>query len=73
MNDDLGYGMSIGLVIGIVVMTLNWIFCADAVECAKTRDGYLTYKKDIYKVEKVVEYDDAINEIQHNLGRKEKD
>ena len=40
----------LGIVIGIVVTLLTWIFVAGEVEAYKVRSGYLTYQSKTYSV-----------------------
>ena len=50
---DFEDGVGMGLFIGILVMTVSWLFIAYCVEGAKTEKGYLTYEGDVYSVTKL--------------------
>jgi len=63
---DFNKGCWYGILIGIIIMSSIWWLMAGIIEETKVKAGYLTYKKDIYRVKKVIDYDILIKDVKNS-------
>lgn len=47
---EMSLGIICGVIVGVVITSIIWAFVADAVECSKVDNGYLTFKNVTYEV-----------------------